>query len=100
MGVIRSDFFSSSRNESEIKQVLPDAFLSKQVQMDIKDHMDMIPIRKHLFFLMLVDSHSALTVAYSMQKELDALRTYREFAKHSWNRTRKRICYLRFENAE
>ena len=68
--------------------------------MDIKGPMDMMSIGKHLYFLILVDDYSGLTVTYPMQKKSDALKFYRGFAEQAWNQTGKRISYLRCDNAK
>jgi len=49
--------------------------------MDIKGPIDMMSIGKHLYFLMLVDDYSGLTVAYPMQKKSDTLKFFRGFAE-------------------
>jgi len=72
----------------------------EKVHMDIKGPMDMMSIGKHLYFLILVDDYSGLTVAYPMQKKSDALKFYRGFAEQAWNQTGKRIRYLRCDNAK
>jgi hypothetical protein len=68
--------------------------------MDIKGPMDMMSIGKHLYFLILVDDYSELTVAYPMQKKSDAFKCYRGFAEQAWSKTGKRINYLRCDNAK
>jgi hypothetical protein len=68
--------------------------------MDIKGPMDMMSIGKHLYFLILVDDDSGLTVAYPMQKKSDTLKFYTGFAEKAWNQTGKRISYLRCDNAK
>jgi hypothetical protein len=61
--------------------------------------MHMMSIGTHLYFVILLDDYSGLTVAYPMQKQLDALKCYRGFAEEAWNQTGKRINYLRCDNA-
>ena len=55
----------------------------EKVHMDIKGPMDMMSIGKHLYFPILVDDNSGLTVAYPMQKKSDALKCYRGFAEQA-----------------
>jgi len=43
------------------------AWVCEKVHMDIKGPIDMMSIRKHLYFLISVDNYSGLTAAYLMQ---------------------------------
>jgi len=72
----------------------------EKVHMDIKGPMDMMSIGKHLYFLILVDDYSGLTVAYPMKRKSDALKFYRGFSEQAWNQTGKRISYPRCDNAK
>jgi hypothetical protein len=46
----------------------------EKVHMDIQGSMDMLSIGKHLYFMIVVDDYSGLTVAYPMQKKSDPLK--------------------------
>jgi len=51
-----------------------DASVCEKLYMDIKGPMDMISIGNHLYFVILVDDYSGVTVAYPMQKKWNALK--------------------------
>ena len=57
----------------------------------------MMSIGTHLYFVILLDDYSGLTVADPIS---DALKFYRGFAEKAWNQTGKRISYLRCDNVK